>query len=106
MAKYGKGIAPKEIARERIGILLREADACKNTDSARAACYVRHARDIATKLRVRLTRAEKRTFCHHCGTYLVPGSTSRVRIARGRVSITCTVCGNVVRIPLTKKTEQ
>ncbi|HJJ35992.1 MAG TPA: ribonuclease P [Methanocorpusculum sp.] len=106
MAKYGKGIAPKDIARERIEILMRQAEACKDTDSARAARYVGHARDIATKQRVRLTRREKRSFCHHCGTYLVPGTTSRVRIARGRVSITCTVCGSVVRIPLSKKIKE
>lgn len=107
MAKYGKGVAPKEIARERIEILFalaKEQNDAGNPD--RAARYVEHARDLSTKQRVRLTRAEKKQYCHACGAYLAPGTSSRVRVARGRVSITCTACGNIVRIPLSKRNKE
>lgn len=103
MVKYAKGTSSREIAAERIEILLGQARAYRNSDAERAARYVRHTRDIASKQRIRLAPDQKRLFCHHCGTYIVPGTTSRVRTAHGRVSITCTVCGNVVRIPLKKK---
>lgn len=105
MAKYAKGTVPRDIARERIAILLGQAEACRSADPVRAARYVELARDIAARQRIRMTKEQKRSFCRRCGASLVPGTTSRVRVARGRVVMTCTACGNIVRIPLAKKTE-
>ncbi len=106
MAKYGNGVSLKEISRERIEILFAHADSCKDASPDLSARYVGHACEISAKQRTRLTKEEKRSFCHACGTYLVPGKTSRVRISRGRVIITCIACGHAVRIPLTKRHEE
>lgn len=106
MAKYEKGISPKDISRERIEILFTLARNYRREFPVLAARYVEHARDISTKQRVRLTQEEKRLFCHRCGSYFVFGKNSRVRIARGRVIISCGECGHIVRIPLSKGPEQ
>ncbi|HJJ28100.1 MAG TPA: ribonuclease P [Methanocorpusculum sp.] len=100
MAKSDKGSTAKKIAAERIEILFAEA---KTAPSPRADRYVHLARELAMKQRIRLTRAQKRSFCRKCGAHLVPGQNLRVRIQRGRVIHTCMECGNCVRIPLKPK---
>jgi RNase P subunit RPR2 len=100
MVKTDKGNAAKKIAAERIEILFDEANAAQKEHADR---YVRLARDMAMKQRLRLTRVQKRSFCKKCGAHLVPGENLRVRIQRGRVIHTCTACGNTVRIPLKPK---
>jgi ribonuclease P protein subunit RPR2 len=42
--------------------------------------------------RVRIPRDLRRRFCRRCSAYLVPGSTLRVRLHRGKVVTTCLRC--------------
>lgn len=105
MAKYEKGVSVKEIARERMSILLAHAKANRASPET-ALRYVELARSISTKQRVRFTREERRSFCRKCGAYFVPGQNLSVRISRGRIIYTCKECGTVYRIPITKTGDQ
>ncbi|MDO5847473.1 MAG: ribonuclease P protein component 4 [Methanocorpusculum sp.] len=99
MAKYEKGVSVKEIARERIGILLGAAEENRSSPSV-SARYVALARAISMKQRVRFTKEQRRSFCRRCGAYFVPGDNLSVRVLRGRVIYTCKSCGAVYRFPL------
>ena len=105
MAKYEKGVSVKEIARERIGILLRAAEENRSSPDV-SARYVSLARAVSMKQRVRFTRKQRRSFCRRCGAYFVPGENLSVRVFRGRVIYTCKSCGAVYRFPLSEKPAQ
>jgi len=92
----------RQIARERIDILFREANRLFDWDPAFSNRCVLHATKIATKERVRIPLHLRRSYCRRCKTYLVPGYTGRVRIYRGRVILTCVSCGWHRRFPLRK----
>jgi len=95
----------KTIAMQRIQHLSRlaETQALKG-DLALAQRYIELARRIATRIVVPLPSSVKRRVCKNCGTYLLPGSTSRTRIHRGRIVLYCTRCGAYSRYPLHHKT--
>jgi ribonuclease P protein subunit RPR2 len=63
------------------------------------------ARKISMRHRVRIDRYQKRQFCRHCYRFLVLGKTARVRIARGKVIMTCLSCRRQMRIPVGKRNE-
>ena len=105
MAKSEKGVPVKQIARERISSLFNLAEE-KREDSTLSNRYVALAREISMRQRLRLSKQQKRSFCRCCGTYFVPGKNLRVRVQHGKVVYTCQECGNVVRIPIRKNTNQ
>ncbi|MDI6718456.1 MAG: ribonuclease P [Methanomicrobiales archaeon] len=82
----------KRIARERIERLFQQAAAFFPENPLWSDRCVALARSIAMKHRVRIPRPLKRQFCRRCSAFLVPGRTSRVRVHRGRVVITCLRC--------------
>jgi ribonuclease P protein subunit RPR2 len=45
----------------------------------------------------------KRTFCKSCGSLLVPGNNSRVRLKGNTIIISCLDCGNIKRYPYGKE---
>ncbi|RLF05781.1 MAG: ribonuclease P [Thermoprotei archaeon] len=95
----------RDLAWQRIRILLRLADSMVKRDEALARRYVKLAFRIAAKARLRLPRTLKRRYCRRCGIPLVPGLTARVRVKGGRggrVIVTCLRCGYVRRYPLKK----
>lgn len=89
----------KDIAGERIERLfeLAAGEARKGND-ARGRRYVELALRIGERHKVRA--GHKRTYCASCRAYFVPPRTVRVRTGRGRVSMTCLLCGHVSRYPL------
>ena len=99
----------KELARERIEILLALAWKIIHKDEALARRYVEIAFKIAAKARLRLPREIKRRYCRKCKTPLVPGLTARFRIKRGcgglRLVVTCLKCGYIRRYPLRPRLE-
>ena len=105
MAKSEKGALVKQIARERIEILFSLAHD-KQDNPELANRYVSLAREISMRQRLRLSKQQKRAFCRCCGTHFVPGKNLRVRVQHGKVVYTCQECGNAVRIPLRKNTNQ
>jgi RNase P subunit RPR2 len=88
----------KEIARERIQLLLeaarRESDPC----SEYAVGYVKLARKISSHYRIALDR--RIPVCGVCNCVLVPGKNASVTVAssRGYVAYTCKKCGAEARL--------
>ena len=96
----------KEIARERIEILLSQARNAFRTDPSLAKRYVELARRIGMKAGVRLTREQKSRICKGCGGLLVPGVSCRVRTRSEHgttVLITCLDCGTKKRYPTARE---
>jgi ribonuclease P protein subunit RPR2 len=90
-----------DIAGERIGILFSEADrAALRGRIDLADRYVELARAIGMRYNVTVPATMRRRACRGCHGYLLPGTTSRTRLNRGRVTITCLRCGHVTRVPL------
>lgn len=89
------------IARERMDLLMEQADRAALAGHMELAdrC-VDLARRIGMRYNVRFDPVHRRRFCRACYRYLLPGSTSRTRMNRGRVVTTCLRCGHVSRRPL------
>ena len=82
---------------DRLHALAKAAAGEGDTDRARE--YVRLARRIAERHRLRLPREFRRFTCDACDAFLVPGANARVRLQPGRVVITCEECGEIARYP-------
>jgi ribonuclease P protein subunit RPR2 len=88
----------KEIARERIEILVRSA--VKEGNEVLAARQALQAKKIAMRFRVRLPYEARQLFCKKCKSFIVPGRSARVRIGGAKtraVRITCLRCGHTYR---------
>ncbi len=96
--KKSKAIA-RSIATERINYLFELAGKEHSNDPARSDRYVSLARKIGMRHRVRIPSELKRAFCKKCGSYLVAGNNSRVRLKKGCIVVTCLECGNIKRYP-------
>lgn len=87
------------IARERIDRLTMLArEAIRDEKPERAREYVRRARRISERNRIRLPREFVRFTCDRCDLYLIPGKNARVRLQDGHVVVTCD-CGEHARYP-------
>jgi len=87
------------IARERIERLQSMArEAVREGREERAREYVRRARRIAERHRLRLPTSFSHSICRACDAFLVPGRNARVRTQSGHVVVTCD-CGNQARYP-------
>ncbi len=89
----------KKLASERIELLFELAGEEYLIDPGRSNRYVRLARRIGMRYRVRLPSHLKRRMCKQCLSFLVPGGNSRVRLKDGNVIITCLNCGACKRYP-------
>ncbi|MEW6603118.1 MAG: RNase P subunit [Thermoproteota archaeon] len=88
----------KEIARERIDILVKNA--LLEKDQELAARQARLVKKIAMRYRVRLPYEVRQLFCKKCKTFIIPGRSSRVRVGGAKiraVRITCLRCGHTYR---------
>ena len=81
---------------DRLHALAREA--ARDGDDDRAREYVRLARRLAERNRLRLPREFRRFTCDACDAFLVPGRNARVRTRDGHVVVTCD-CGAQSRHP-------
>jgi len=93
----------KKIATKHIKRLLELSLENVEDRPERSRRYVKIARDIIRKHKVKLTSDQKRKFCKECNTPLVPGKTARVRVGSGMVSITCLNCGHIQRYPFRRE---
>ena len=82
---------------ERLEALASEATADGEYERARE--YVRLARRVAERNRVRLPRTFRRFTCDACDAYLRPGRNARVRLRDGHVSVRCDHCSTIERYP-------
>ncbi len=103
MARRTSSPDSKRISRERIAILFARARECFPVDPSLSDRYVVLARKISMKQRVRIEQRFRRQYCHQCLSYLVPGVNMRVRIGRGKVTITCLSCNNKMRFPVRRQ---
>ncbi len=94
----------RKIALDRISKLLSSAEEEFPTHPERSSRYVQLARSIAMRCNVRLPQRWRRMICRRCNALLIPGRTSRVRLRRLRVNVTCMTCGKVYRYPYKKRT--
>lgn len=88
----------KEIAKERIDILVKSA--LKEKDESLAARQARQAKKIAMRFRVRLPYEARQLYCKKCKAFIVPGRGARVRVGRAKtraIRITCLRCGHTYR---------
>ena len=88
----------KEIARERINTLLKEAE--NSTISGKkefAKRYVYLARRIAMRYRIKIPREKRMWICKNCYSYLCTGVNCRIRIKRNTITIFCEECKSYKR---------
>jgi len=88
----------KEIAKERINILFGQAELIFSKNKSLANRYVTLARKLAMKVKIRISKENKRKFCKHCYKFLMPGKNSRIRTRNGKVIISCFECKKFTRI--------
>jgi ribonuclease P protein subunit RPR2 len=92
-----KPISHERIAKERIAELFRQADEQFKDYPELSRRYVKLARKIAMKYRVRFTKEQKRMFCKACDAYLKQGKNSTIRLQHGKLVLRCSECGFVRR---------
>jgi len=70
----------KDLAKQRIEHLFKLAEASYSVHPHRSNRYVTLARRIGMRYRIRLPASLRRRVCRSCNSYLVPGSSSKVRL--------------------------
>ncbi len=96
MMSYYKA-AQQKIAVARIKLLFNEAKNVFNKDCKLADKYVKLARCIAMKYKIRLSSQLKKSICKHCHKYLVPSNNCRVRIHKHKLIYYCLNCKHYMR---------
>ena len=99
----------KQIARQRIEILFKEAKKVAKTNPKQATEYIGSARRIAMAAKIRLPLEFRRETCKACNSLFTHGVNCRVRIKQKRephVVVTCLNCGKQTRYMLKKKVQK
>lgn len=89
-----------KIAKARIVFLFRLAKEHFKQDSSLSDKYVKMARRIAMKYKIRLPSSLKKRLCKNCHRYLVPGANARVRLHKHRLIYYCMACKHHTRLPI------
>jgi len=91
----------KDIAKERIKILLSLARKQLDDHPERSKRYVGLARKISMRYNIRLEKSIKKSICKKCDSLLLSGKTSlnRFDFKKKTLNIICKNCGNIIRIP-------
>ncbi len=94
-----KELSAKQIAKERIEILFNLAKEIFNENPKFADRYVFIARKIAMRFNIKLTKEQKKKFCHKCYSYLYPGKNCIIRTNPKTkcVEYLCKNCGKKTR---------
>lgn len=93
----------KNIARERIAILFKEAENIFKKNPELANRHVELARKLAMKIKLKMSSKFKRKFCKHCNAFLFPGINCRVRTCKSILLYYCLNCRKYSRIPFRKE---
>ena len=89
----------KEIAKERIGLLIANALEVRENEKL-AHDQAMLAKKIAMRYRLKLPYHIRQLYCKKCKYFIIPGRNARVRIGRSNtkaVRITCMKCNHVYR---------
>ena len=65
--------------------------------------FVKLTRNISTKYNIPLPNYWRGRFCKNCNKFLKPGSNLRVRLSNNTISRKCLECGDLKKVPYTKK---
>lgn len=98
MIKRRKNVE-KNIAHERIEILIKRARDYMYNDYKLARRYVSLAKRIAERYRIKIPKEHKLIFCKKC-LYPYRSDRFRVRVNKSRVIITCLNCGEEKKVPI------
>ena len=101
MVKRFKNI--KGLALERMDELFSEAFNEFKNHPKRSNRYVGIALRLSAKSGVRIPKKHRRSYCRKCKSYLSSGTNSKIRTRKGKLVISCLVCGNHRRIVLKPK---
>jgi ribonuclease P protein subunit RPR2 len=93
---HKKPISQIKIAKARINFLFKLA----KENHSLSDKYVKIARRIAMKYKIRLSSNLKKRFCKHCHKYSVPGVNCRVRLHKHRLIYYCLNCRHFMRHPV------
>ena len=93
----------RKIALERIKVLFKEADTIYKEDPKLSNKYVKLARKISMKYKVKIPSELKKRFCKHCHCFLKPPHNCKVRLHQGKVVYHCLNCNKIMRFPYTKE---
>jgi ribonuclease P protein subunit RPR2 len=94
----------KEIAKERIDILITNALHEVNDDDMLSNAQANIAKKIAMRLRLRLPYYIRQLYCKKCKQFISPGKNARIRLGRSNIKavrISCLKCGHVYHKILT-----
>ena len=94
----------KKIASERINILFEQAIARYKKNISLSNRYVKLARKLSMRYKVKILREYKKLFCKKCYTYLLPGKTLRARVKDKKLIYYCLNCKKITRYPFSRKT--
>ena len=97
---YKKPEKIQKIGIARIIFLFNESRKAFENDSRLSDKYVRIARRISMKYKIKLPSDLKKKFCKNCHRFLVPGTNSRVRIHKHRIIYYCISCKHYMRHPI------
>ena len=98
MIVFVKKYVARDIAKERIRLLIDHALREALYDPVLADNQARLARKIAMRMRLRLPYEIRQLYCKRCKRFIMPGIGSRVRTGRSRlkaIRITCLKCGHI-----------
>ena len=90
----------QKIALARIDFLLNDAKKKFKENKQISSKYVKIARRIAMKYKVKFNKEQKKMFCKNCYNFLMPSVNSRVRIHKHRVIYYCYECREYMRHPV------
>jgi len=90
----------KQIARERIEILFKQAGEMQNRNQELSKKYVRLIKRLSSHYKVGIPKEIKNNICRKCNLVLIPGSTASIKIvsSRGYIAKKCLSCGNEIHI--------
>ena len=93
-------LSKKQIALERIQILIKHASSNYRENYDLAQRQAALAKRIGTKYRIKLPYEIRLNFCKKCKQFIPPGIGSKIRFGRTNVKsirITCHFCGHTYR---------
>src|SRR3989344_1664536 len=102
MRKIKKLLKKRKEAKEAISKIKEYFDAASTSfpkSRKTANDYVRKARNLSMKYKIKIPISLKRRFCKNCYSYLVPGINLRIRLHGRNVIYYCLECKRFMRFP-------
>ena len=96
----------KKAALESISELFLKAHDSFRQSPELANKYVKLARKVGMKNKVKMPRELKRRYCKHCNSYLMPSVNCRVRLTGQKVVYYCLSCKKYMRFPYVREKKE